>query len=98
MRTAIQVSYIAALVLLTMLSTRWGRARVLAALVLLDRAVNVLVGGIWHETLSSRAHRMRAKGQPFWGWWASVIDRLFFWEHNHCAQAWASEVQAGWHQ
>jgi hypothetical protein len=70
---------------------------ILAILILLDRAVNVLLGGAWRETLSSRAHRMRAKGQPVWGWTANAIDRLFFWQPNHCAIQWAYEVRLGWH-
>jgi hypothetical protein len=70
---------------------------ILAILILLDRAINVLLGGAWRETLSSRAHRMRGKGQPVWGWTANAIDRLFFWQPNHCRIQWAYEVSLGWH-
>ena len=62
-----------------------------------DRVVNVLLGGIYKETLSSRAHRMRVKQHPYWGWTADAIDWLFFWELDHCAAQWRREVLMGWH-
>lgn len=65
----------------------------LMGLVLLDQAVNWLLGGSPDETLSSRAHRMREKGQPVWGWAADAIDWLFFWETGHCRKAYESEVR-----
>ena len=72
---------------------------ILAILILLDRAINVLLGGAWRETLSSRAHRMRVKNQPVWGWTANAIDAGFrlFGQTNHCARQWAYEVSIGWH-
>ena len=36
----------------------------------LDRCINVLLGGSFDETLSSRAHRMEVSGHPYWGWTA----------------------------
>jgi hypothetical protein len=66
-------------------------------LLLVDRVVNVLLGGIYKETLSSRAHRMRVKKHPYWGWTADAIDWLFFWELDHCAAQWRREVLMGWH-
>ena len=69
----------------------------LTILLFIDRCINVLLGGIWRETLSSRAHRMRVKGQPVWGWTAKFIDTLFFLQPNHCARQWAYEVSIGWH-
>ena len=73
---------------------------ILAILILLDRIVNVLLGGAWRETLSSRAHRMRAKGQPVWGWTADFIDwwaYALFRQKDHCRRQWALEVSMGWH-
>lgn len=49
----------------------------LNVLIALDQLANALLRGDPDETLSSRAHRMRMKGQPVWGWTASVIDALF---------------------
>lgn len=57
----------------------------------LDQLANVLLSGAPDETLSSRAHRMRAKGQPVWGWTAGVIDLLFFWQDGHCEGAFMRE-------
>jgi hypothetical protein len=59
----------------------------------LDQLINALLRGEPDETLSSRAHRMRERGQPYWGWTADVIDALFFWQPGHCAAAWRSELE-----
>ena len=60
-------------------------------LIAIDRVGNALLNGNPDETLSARAHRMRAKGQPYWGWTANFIDWLFFWQKGHCQQAYAWE-------
>lgn len=68
----------------------------LQILVALDQLANALVPGGWaDETLSSRAHRMREKEQPVWGWTAGFIDLLFFWQQNpaHCQRAYKAEVK-----
>ena len=57
----------------------------------LDQWLNVFLCGAPDETLSSRAHRMRAKGQPVWGWTANAIDRIFFWQDAHCEGAFMRE-------
>ena len=59
----------------------------------MDQLANALIGGSADETLSARAHRMRAKGQRWWGWTASAIDRLFFWQTDHCFKAHLAELQ-----
>ena len=56
-----------------------------------DQLVNAVCAGAPDETLSSRAHRMRAKGHRWWGWTAAAIDRLFFFDPNHCERAFQSE-------
>lgn len=62
-------------------------------LIALDQQANALVPGGWaDETLSSRAHRMKVKGQPVWGWTASFINALFFWQKDHCKNAWQDEL------
>lgn len=53
-------------------------------LIWLDRCVNVLLGGLYEETLSGRAYRMKLKRQPYWWWTADLIDALFFWQTDHC--------------
>lgn len=72
----------------------------LAVLLFLDRLVNALIGGSFAETLSARAHRSDAKNHPYWGWTASAINTLFFWDKDHCQQQWAYEQAnpyQGWH-
>jgi len=90
---------IAAIVVLAILAlwTKTGRYCAIALLLWIDRVVNVLLGGTYRETLSSRAHRMRVKKHPYWGWTADAIDWLFFWELDHCAAQWRREVLMGWH-
>lgn len=65
----------------------------LQILIALDQLANALLGGYADETLSSRAHRMRQKGQPYWRWTAGFIDLLFFWDRDHCRKAWESELR-----
>lgn len=67
----------------------WG----LAVLIAIDQLANAVLGGYPDETLSSRAYRMHRKGQPVWGWTAGMIDRLFFWQHEHCRHAYEAEVR-----
>jgi hypothetical protein len=65
-------------------------------LIALDQLLNVLLfflpGGTWpDETLSARSWRCRdlrpfTKLQP-------AIDRLFFWQPEHCRQSYESELQ-----
>lgn len=63
----------------------------LSVLIWLDRVVNWMTGGSYYETLSARAHRADAKDQPYWGWTASFINLLFFWQKNHCKEQWEYE-------
>ena len=65
----------------------------LQILVAIDQLLNAIVGGYADETLSARAYRMRAKGQPYWGWAANAIDELFFWQEGHCELAYLAEVK-----
>lgn len=57
-----------------------------------DQLANAMLAGDADETLSARAHRMREKKQRYWGWTADAIDRLFFWQPDHCLQAYESEL------
>ena len=56
-----------------------------------DQMANALLRGDPDETLSSRAHRMHLKGQPYWGGLANAIDWIFFWDADHCRKAYESE-------
>lgn len=58
-------------------------------LVAIDQLLNTLVGGYADETLSARAYRRYLRGKP---WCARVINVLFFWQDNHCKEAYESEL------
>ena len=68
--------------------------QLLQFLIAIDQLLNTLIpGGYADETLSARAHRMRVKGQPYWGWLARAINLLFFWQDDHCQGAWLEEIR-----
>ena len=58
-------------------------------LVALDQLVNTLLGGMADESVSSRLHRRRLRGKPCL---ANAVDRLFFWQDEHCKTAYESEL------
>jgi hypothetical protein len=62
-------------------------------LIVLDQGANCLIriDGEWgrpDETLSARAWRVRER-HPQWHLW---IDRVFFWEKQHCQISYENEV------
>lgn len=57
-------------------------------LVALDQLVNTIAGGYADETISSRAYRFKVAGHPVL---AKVINALFFWQNDHCLEAYMSE-------
>lgn len=63
----------------------YGKAVLIAA----DQLLNALLAGWPDETLSSRAYRWEQNGVRSWP--RRVIDRLFFWEKQHCYQSYLSE-------
>lgn len=62
-------------------------------LIAIDQVVNTLVylksegWGFCDETLSARAYRLRADSNGY-----KVINALFFWQDNHCLEAYESEM------
>ncbi len=61
--------------------------RLLPFLVAVDQVANTMIGsGYPDETLSAFAHRRQ-------GWRRTVINGLFFWQTDHCAEAFASELK-----
>lgn len=52
----------------------------------LNQSINVLLGGYADETLSARAYRRD------WKIFQRLINRLFFWQENHCKQAFDNEL------
>ena len=63
---------------------------IINVLIALDQLVNALVGGWPDETLSSYSYRIHRDGKP-WGFLMKVIDRLFWWQPNHCYTAYLLE-------
>lgn len=57
-------------------------------LIAIDQVANTLLGGMADETLSARAHRQRMRGRPAM---ARFINALFFWQADHCRDAYESE-------
>lgn len=57
----------------------------------IDQGANVLLGGWADETLSARAWRQRRKRR--WAVAVRVIDTLFFWQVDHCREAYHAEMQ-----
>lgn len=55
----------------------------------IDQLLNAMLAGWPDETLSSRAYRWDVDGVRKWP--RRVIDRLFFWEKQHCYQSYLSE-------
>lgn len=58
---------------------------------LVSRVVNAIKGGSMHQTYSARVH-IEARDNPEWRKIEARINRVFFWQPDHCAQAWLSEV------
>lgn len=62
----------------------------LQVLIALDQLINTLIWGMADETLSARAHRHALKGDRKWP--EKLINALFFWQSNHCKEAYESEI------
>lgn len=56
-----------------------------------DQFVNALIAnGMADETPSARAYRNRRK--KGWGRACTVLNAIFFWQDNHCKEAYESEM------
>jgi hypothetical protein len=47
--------------------------------------LNVIFGGYSNQTLSARNYDFKKRGRPHI---VPVIDKLFFWDHEHCKICW----------
>lgn len=63
----------------------------LQVLIAADQFINTLFGGMADESLSSRAYRHSRDGSRKWP--EKVINRIFFWQKDHCKQAYESELK-----
>lgn len=64
-------------------------SRVYQVLIAVDQLANAVLGGYADETLSARAWRLR-DAAPY-SILRPAIDRLFFWQREHCRAAYDSE-------
>ena len=70
------------------------KQRILNILIALDQFIYVLITlgeGMPDETMSAAAYRAHLTARP-WGFMKKVIDRLFWFDPDHCYQAYMSEV------
>lgn len=68
-----------------------GRAvSLLSVAIAIDQLANAMLAGWPDETLSSRAYRMDGRKRR-WTVARASIDRLFFWQPDHCKQSYDSE-------
>lgn len=57
-----------------------------------DQFVNTIMAGHPDETISSRAWRCKDSSK-FWGFMRKLIDWLFFFQKEHCYNAYIEEVE-----
>ena len=57
-----------------------------------DQLFNTLFGGWADETISCVAWRKRNEGKG-WRFLRCMIDCIFFWQEDHCKQAYESELE-----
>ena len=57
----------------------------------LTQLLNTLLGGWPDESTSSRVYRLEQTGMTRAGIARRFIDRIFFWQVDHCRQAYESE-------
>ena len=54
-----------------------------------DQALNTIIGGWPDETFSSRCWRRR--GDAVWFKAMTIVDKMFFWQEQHCKESYESE-------
>ena len=59
-------------------------------LIAIDQLITAILGGWPDETLSSYAWRLEMQGKPG-GVFRKLIDKIFFWDPNHCYNSWLAE-------
>lgn len=61
-------------------------------LIAFDQFINVLFLGQPDETISSRAWRCK-DANSFWKLMQKFIDKVFFWQKDHCYMSYLSELE-----
>lgn len=68
--------------------------KLLNVLIAVDQLANTVLAGTPDETLSSRAYRcgvIATSPKRRWVITHAVVNKLFFWQHEHCKKAYESE-------
>lgn len=60
-------------------------------LIAIDQLFNTIFCGMADETLSARAYRHYRDGSRKWPY--HLINALFFWQEDHCREAYESEIE-----
>jgi hypothetical protein len=60
-------------------------------LISIDQVFNAIFGGMADETLSARAYRKKSVSKK-WYIAYKVINKIFFWQKDHCYEAYLSEM------
>jgi hypothetical protein len=59
----------------------------------LSHLLNAVLGSRKRMTLSGRAHVAFKEGHPA-GWlFVLIINRIFFWQEDHCERSWRGDVK-----
>ncbi len=66
------------------------KIRLYQIVIAIDQLANTLVWGWADETFSARCWRKRENS--FWGVARRVVDLIFFWDKNHCREAFNNEM------
>ena len=62
-------------------------------LVALDQLLNTFLFGHPDETFSARTQRKAEAGQWFWRLSRWLINKIFFWQEDHCRASFESEAE-----
>lgn len=60
-------------------------------MIAIDQLCNCIIGGTPDETISAKLWRMRNKGR-FWKYSQIFVDRLFWFDSDHCEESYNSEL------
>jgi hypothetical protein len=50
----------------------------------------IFLAGNPNMTISARCYL--ARNHPKWGWCYKVVNKIFFWQEDHCRSSWVSDI------
>ena len=73
--------------------TGWQRIKwhLMQIFIAFDQLLNAIIGGYADETFSARCWRRR--GDKTWRFFQKLVDKVFFFDKNHCQTSYESERQ-----